>query len=101
MLKTPTLSRGVPHPWQDVDLGHFAQAEAAPIFGRTVRRKHLVAPSAELIRENVWIARLCSENERTEEAQVAPVPGADAISRQHCVPDKVVIGIGTHGAWAT
>src|SRR2546428_4635083 len=98
MLEAPSLSWGVPHPRQYVHLGQFANAEASPIFRRTVWREHLMTRAAELIGENVWIARLRSENEGTEEPQVTLVPGADAVSCQHRIPDQIVIGIGGHGA---
>src|SRR5258708_5606553 len=94
MLETASDVRGVPHPRQHLDLSQFAYSEAAPIVRRTLRCERPMARSSELIGENMWITRLGSQNKWTDKSQVALVPGAHVISRQNCVPDQSVFGIG-------
>ena len=94
MLEAPSSPWGVPHPRQYVDLGQFAQVEAAPVLRRTVRRELLVTRSTELVGENMGITSLCSENERTEEPKMTLVPGANISPRQDRVSDEIVFRIG-------
>ena len=94
ILDTFPLSRPVPNARQQINLAQFADSEASPILRRTVRPKRFVARSVELIPKDMRLTCLGSEKDRTENPQVALVPGADTVSLHYGVSDQFIFGFG-------
>ena len=80
ILETVPLFHRVPDPRHDFNPRQIEHSEAAPVLRRTIRRQGFLARTGELISENMLIARLGSEEDRTEKASMTVVPGAHAVS---------------------